>query len=256
MPVEYTTSKLISCPHAFSTRNGGVSEGIWASLNLGFNRGDEPEKVLENWRIFGKACAIPTEEIVYGRQVHEANVRTVGRDDLHRPGEPGTWEPADGYVTNEPGVPLVIFTADCTPLLMHDPDSGVIAAVHCGWRSTVADIEQNAVRAMCALGARPENIRAAVGPCIGPCCFETGPEVAGGLRALLGADAEAFIRPGLPGKSMIDLGGAVLKRLEQLGLRAEHLENTGICTMCRPDRYWSHRYTRGVRGSQANIIML
>lgn len=255
MPVEFTTSKLISCPHAFSTRLGGVSEGVYASLNLGLNRGDEPERVLENWRIFGAACGIPTERVVYGRQVHEANVRIVGREDLHTLDDPRTWEPADGYVTNEAGVPLVIFTADCTPLLMHDPVAGVIAAVHCGWRSTVADIEGEAVKKMLSLGAHAEDIRAAIGPCIGACCFETGAEVPEALRALLGADAERFIQPKQE-KYMVDLGGAVLQRLRQLGLTEEHIENAGECTMCAPQRYWSHRYTKGVRGSQANIIML
>lgn len=255
MPVEYTTSKLISCPHAFSTRLGGVSEGVYESLNLGLNRGDEPERVMENWRIFGKACGIPTERLVYGKQVHEANVRIVGREDLHALDDPRTWEPADGYVTKEAHVPLVIFTADCTPLLMHDPVAGVIAAVHCGWRSTVADIEGEAVNKMLSLGSHAADIRAAIGPCIGPCCFETGAEVPAALRDLLGADAERFIRPKQE-KFMVDLGGAVLQRLRQLGLTEDHIENAGECTMCAPQRYWSHRYTKGVRGSQANIIML
>lgn len=255
MPVEFTTSKLLSCPHAFSTRLGGVSEGVYESLNLGLNRGDEPERVLTNWRIFGAACGIPTERVVYGKQVHEANVRIVGREDLHALDDPRTWEPADGYVTNEAAVPLVIFTADCTPLLMHDPVAGVIAAVHCGWRSTVADIESETVQRMLSLGAHTADIRAAIGPCIGACCFETGAEVPQALLALLGAEAERFIRPKQE-KYMVDLGGAVLQRLRQLGLTEEHIENAGECTMCAPQRYWSHRYTKGVRGSQANIIML
>ncbi len=255
MPIEFIISKLLSCPHAFSTRLGGVSEGVYESLNLGLNRGDEPERVLANWRIFGKACGIPTERVVYGKQVHEANVRVVGREDLHALDDPRTWEPADGYVTNEANVPLVIFTADCTPLLMHDPVAGVIAAVHCGWRSTVADIEGEAIKKMLSLGAHAADIRAAIGPCIGACCFETGAEVPEGVRALLGADAERFIQAKQE-KFMVDLGGAVLQRLRQLGLTEEHIENAGECTMCTPQRYWSHRYTRGVRGSQANIIML
>jgi len=256
MPEEYITSQLITCPHAFSTRLGGVSEGIYASLNLGLNRGDAPERVMENWRLFGEACGIPTERVVYGKQVHEANVRTVTAADAHPLDDERTWEPADGYVTNEAGLTLVIFTADCVPLLMHDPVAGVIAAVHCGWRSTVADIEAAAIEKMLSLGALEKNIRAVIGPCIGSCCFETDEEVPAALRKLLGPDAEACIRNGKPEKYMVDLGGAVLQRLRQLGLTDDHLEAVGGCTMCRPERYWSHRYTKGIRGSQANIIML
>ena len=129
MALEFITSEKIKTPHAFSTRLGGVSEGYLASLNLGHTRGDEPARVLENWRRFGAAVGIATEKFVYGLQEHGNNVRVVGPADCKASFDPEKWEPADGYVTNIPGVPLVIFTADCVPVLMHDPVAGVIAAL-------------------------------------------------------------------------------------------------------------------------------
>lgn len=257
MHPSFITSSLIACPHAFSTRLGGVSEGVFASLNLGQNRGDSDENVIANWRIFGAAAGIPTERFVYGKQVHGANVRVVGLADAYPICDERVWEPADGYVTNVPGLPLVVFTADCAPLLLYDGMAGVVAAVHCGWRSTAADIEGVTLAKMRALGAHERDIRAAVGPCIGPCCFETGAEIPEAFTALLGGETDGLWRAGVrEGKYMVDLPGVVLRRLEQLGLRRENIEWLGECTMCRPERYWSHRYTNGVRGSQANIIML
>ena len=256
--VSFVKSALITCRHGFSTRNGGVSEGIFASLNLGASRGDKPENVAENWRRFGEAMGVDTTRFVHGHQSHGATVRIASVADAHPIGERASWPEADGYVTAERDVPLVIFTADCTPLLMQDPVAGVIAAVHCGWRSAVADIEARAVEAMVSLGARPENIRAAIGPGIRQCCFQTGPEVPRAIEALLGGEADGLYVPDetAPGKFRTDLPGTVARRLRQLGLSEEHIDELGICTMCHPDQYWSHRSMGKERGSQANLIVL
>ena len=256
--VKILRSELITCRHGFSTRLGGVSEGIFDSLNLGANRGDSAENVLENWRRFGAAVGADMDRFVHGRQVHGAQVRIATRADAHSISEPASWEGMDGYVTAEPDVPLAVFTADCTPLLMQDPDAGVIAAVHCGWRSTVADIEKNAVAAMRSLGARPENIRAAIGPGIRRCCFQTGPEVPAAIDALLGGDSAGLYGPDedAPGKFRVDLPGTVRRRLMQLGLKKKNIDELGVCTMCHPDRFWSHRAMGAARGSQANLIVL
>ncbi len=251
-------SRLLACRHGFSTRLGGVSEGAFESLNLGAGRGDAMESVRENWRRFGAATGIDTARFVHGRQVHGALVRVARREDAHPIDEPAGWEGTDGYVTAEPDLPLAVFTADCTPLLMLDPRAGVVAAVHCGWRSTAADIEKNAVEAMAGLGARPQDIRAAIGPGIRRCCFQTGPEVPAALDALLGGDGAGLWEPDpdAPGKYRTDLPGAVKRRLLQLGLAEENIDELGLCTMCRPDRFWSHRSMGAARGSQANIIAL
>lgn len=256
--VTILTADVLHTPHAFSTRLGGVSTGIFESLNLGSTRGDDPENVQENWRRFGAVAGIPTKRFVHGRQVHGNVVRVATPADAHGIYEKAPWEGADGFVTNIPGLPLAIFTADCAPLLMHDPVSGVVAAVHCGWRGTVSDIEGEAVRAMQALGSRPEDIHAAVGACIGPCCFETGPEVLQAVEKLLSGDAAGLYAPktGTPGKFLVDLPNVIVRRLCQMGLAPEHMETSDECTCCRPERYWSHRACAGVRGSQANLIML
>ncbi len=256
--VEVLQSALITCRHGFSTRTGGVSEGIFSSLNLGANRGDPIGNVLENWRRFGAAVGFDGTRFVHGHQSHGTTVRTACREDMHSIAEPTPWPEADGYVTDQPDVPLVVFTADCTPLLMQDPAAGVIAAVHCGWRSAVADIEGAAVKAMESLGARPGNIRAAIGPGIRRCCFQTGPEVPAAIDALLGGDSRGLYEPdeGAPGKFRTDLPGTVHRRLLQLGLREENIDELGICTMCGPDRFWSHRAMGPERGSQANVIVL
>ena len=255
----FVRSRLLTCPHGFSTRLGGVSEGDFESLNLGrLERGDEPERVARNWAILGEALGIDTSRFVHGKQVHGSLVHVASPQDAHSILDVSDLE-ADGYVTNIPGLPLAVFTADCTPLLMQEPDAGVIAAVHCGWRGTVADIPGEAVRQMAGLGADPAKIRAAIGPCIRRCCFQTGPEVPRAAESLLGREAAAELSapdPGAEGKYRVDLPGIVKRRLMQLGLREEHIDDLGECTMCKPDRFWSHRSMGLRRGSQANIIVL
>ena len=256
--VQVLQSDLLTCRHGFSTRLGGVSQGVLESLNLGANRGDRPENVAENWRRFGAALGIDTARFVHGRQSHGVTVRIAKKADTHGILEPAAWEQTDGYVTAERDVPLAVFTADCTPLLMEEPAAGVVAAIHCGWRSTVADIEKNAVEAMVSLGARRQDIRAAIGPGIRRCCFQTGPEVPAAVDALLGGDTAGLYGPDedAPGKFRVDLPGAVRRRLLQLGLAEENIDELGVCTMCHPDRFWSHRAMGAARGSQANIIVL
>lgn len=262
-------SSIISYPHGFSTRNGGVSSGIFESLNLGMNRGDDPELVKENYRLFLRSCGIDCEEFVCGEQVHGNIVMTVSREHARKPYGYDELFRADGYVTAESGVPLVIFIADCIPLLLADERAGVVAAVHCGWRSTVADIEGNAVRAMKALGASEGDIRACIGPAIGRCCFEVGAEVIQAAESLLLSgesgtchdpsevikDLSLLYERRDNGKYMLDLKGVLRYRLMQIGLPSDNIEIIEDCTMCMPGKYWSHRYTKGVRGSQAAVIM-
>ena len=252
-------SSVLTCPHGFSTRLGGVSGGIYESLNLGRidTLCDDPALVSENWAIFGRAVGIDTRRFVHGNQVHGNTVRIASREDAHPITEPSALE-ADGYVTSIPGLPLAVFTADCAPLLMQDPVAGVIAAVHCGWKPTAADIMGRAVEAMLSLGAHTPDIRAAIGPCIRKCCFQTGPEVPAAMEAMLGGDADGLCAPdeSEPGRFRVDLPGVVARRLLQLGLAPEHIDDLGACTMCAPETFWSHRAMGMRRGSQANIIML
>lgn len=259
-------SDIISCKHGFSTRSGGVSEGIYSSLNLGMNRGDIKERVIENWRRFLASCGIDKKEFVCGAQVHGNNVHIATSKDLRPAYGPGQLIEADGYVTNEKGIALAIFIADCVPVLLEDKENGVIGAIHCGWRPTVADILKNAVEKMVSLGAKPDNICAAIGPAIDQCCFEVGSEVIEAVEQLLGKEtATRFYSKKekvadevkkSEDKFMLDLRGAVRERLLQLGIKTENIEIVGECTMCNPNKYWSHRYTKGERGSLATVIMM
>ena len=254
-PVKIHTSQRITNPHAFSTRIGGVSDGVYESLNLGMNRGDDVDRVKENWRRVLTTAGIFEKEFVCGAQVHGNNVHIATRADARPAYGPGQLIEADGYVTAEPNLPLAIFTADCVPLLLEDPVAGVVGAVHCGWRSTVADIERNAIECFKKLNSSPENIHAAIGPAIDKCCFEVGPEVIEAVENLLESPADAFFDRKDNGKYMLDLRGVVKTRLTELGVKPDNLALCGGCTMCEPKLYYSHRYTEGVRGSLATVIM-
>lgn len=268
-------SSIISCPHGFSTRLGGVSNGIYESLNLGMNRGDDPELVKQNWKIFLNNCSIKEDKFVCGAQVHGNYVAIVTEDDAREaynkysknyieknlnkfPFSSDYLIEADGYVTNTPHLPIAIFTADCTPLLMEDPVNKVIAAVHCGWRSTALDIMKNATDAMISLGANIQYIRAAIGPAICKDCFEVGQEVIDAMNHLLTYDAcELYTKKSNSNdKYLLDLKSVVKRRLVQIDLSINNIEDLNECTMCNPSLYWSHRITGLNRGSQANVIML
>lgn len=253
----YMTAPSIRVRHAFTTRIGGASTGALAGLNLGTARGDEPENVRENYRRLAEATGIDTFRMAFTRQIHGNTVRRVGLEDIHELYTPVPYE-ADGLVTNERGLALICFTADCVPVLLCDEHAGVIAAVHCGWRSSVADILGNAVEQMCGLGARRESICAGIGPAISRCCFEVGGEVIGQVEKYLDGDCEGLWQPepGAEGKFMLDLKGANARRLVQLGLRPENIAISGECTKCSHEKYWSHRYTGGNRGSQGALIVL
>lgn len=257
-PVDVIKSSAIASPHGFSTRVGGVSDGMFATLNLGMNRGDEGVRVTENWNRFLESAGIDKREFVCGKQVHGNRIHIATGSDARRaygkyPDGRELIE-CDGYVTKESNVPLVIFTADCVPLLLEDRTAGIVGAVHCGWRSTVADIEKNAVDAFISLGSDVKNIHAAIGPAIEKCCFEVGGEVIDAVHSLIGEEAlRLYTSRG--DKFMLDLKGVVRHRLLMLGLSDRNMEDVGECTMCNPDRYFSHRGTKGNRGSLACVIM-
>ena len=251
--LEYLSAGGIAVPHCFTTRYGGVSEGYLASLNLGIHRGDDPEHVRRNFEILGEALGFEADNLVFTRQTHTNIVRVVGAENMGEGLDRDVVPECDALVTNTPGVVLAAFTADCTPILLHDPVTGAVGAVHAGWRGTVGDIAGNAVRAMCAhFGCRPGDIRAAIGPNIGVCCFETHADVPEAVRAVLGEEAEGFIVPAGE-KFRVDLKGVNGALLRRAGVR--EIEISTECTACRPDRFWSHRRVGNDRGSLAAIIV-
>ena len=250
--LEYLVSDEIAVPHGFTTRLGGVSTGVLESLNIGMHRGDAPGNVEENYRRLGQAMGFDPACLVLTRQTHSDIVRLVTEGD--RAGlDHGAYPECDALVTGTPGVGLVVFTADCTPILLHDPVTGAVGAAHAGWRSTAAGIAEKTVQAMVAhFGCDPANIRAAIGPHIAACCFQTDSDVPEAMRKAIGAAAEAFIEA-RGDKFHVDLKGINAHFLRRAGVR--QIDISTDCTACRCDRYWSHRVTRGARGSQGAIII-
>ena len=193
--VWFTADALNAVPHGFSTRRGGVSPAPWDSLNLRPSQGDGPEALWENYHRFFAALGLNESRAVLSQQTHTANIRRVTAADagkgLLRPRD---YTDVDALITDEPGLSLTVFSADCGTVLLYDPVRQAIGAVHAGWRGCAAGIVQKTVAAMCdAYGCRAENLMAALGPCIGPCCFETDSDVPEAMRAALMADAEPFI---------------------------------------------------------------
>ena len=250
--LEYLTAEDIAVPHCFTTRYGGVSEGIFASMNIAIKEGETEENVRRNLTVLADALDFDLGQLVCSHQTHSDIVRVVTKADhisiFHR-----DYPECDALITNDPGVALMIFTADCTPLLLYDPVTGAVGAAHAGWRGTAADIAGKTVRAMVErFGCEAKNIRAAIGPNIAQCCFETDADVPQAMGALLGAAAESCIR------TQGDKYYVNLKEINALLLRRAGVEQVEIstdCTACQPQRFWSHRITKGQRGSQGAIIV-
>ena len=243
--------------HGFSTRLGGVSEGIFSSLNLGFNRGDNPDHVRENYRRFCATIGADVNRIVMTGQIHETEIRTATPELIKSDVCAPTEYDCDGLITDQPGLVLTIFTADCIPVLLYDPVKRVIAAVHAGWRGTAQDIAGKAVDKMRQdYGCQPENILAAIGPGISRCCFETHADVPDAMTAILGDLASPHISPLSNGKFCVDLKGINAALLMRAGVTTDHIEISADCTACLHQTHWSHRVTQGRRGSQAAMIQL
>lgn len=250
--LEYLTAEGISVPHGFTTRLGGVSTGLLRSLNIGMHRGDSPENVAKNHEILANALGYDVKKTVLSHQVHSDIVRVVTEADCL--GLDHHLQPeCDGIVTNTPGLALVVFTADCTPILLQDIVTGAVGAVHAGWRGTAMDIAGKAVQKMVdAFGCNPDNIRAAIGPNIGFCCFETDAEVPQAMVEMFGKAVEKYIRP-VGRKYYVNLKEINRYALSRAGV--ESIEISDACTACDHQRFWSHRITQGQRGSQGAIIV-
>ena len=249
--LEYLTAENISVPHCFTTRYGGVSQGSQSSLNLAIGRGDSPENVEANLRILGNALDFEPEKLVMTRQIHSDMVRVVTEADcngfFHR-----EYPECDALVTNTPGVTLLVFTADCTPILLHDPVTGAVGAAHAGWRGTAQDIAGKTVAAMVEnFGCEPGNIHCAIGPNLGKCHFATDGDVPHALIGTFGREALSYIEK-RDGKFYPDLKAINALALIRRGVT--DIEVSDVCTWCESDRFWSHRVTQGDRGSQGALI--
>ena len=232
--------------HGFMTREGGASQGLYRSFNLADGVGDDPNAVAAN--LAGWRAAYPRARLARLQQVHSNRIHLIGLT------YDGDRRIGDGMVTAVPGVVLAIFTADCVPVLMVDAETGIIGALHAGWRGTLAGIAGEGVRAMAALGALPERIRAALGPAIGSCCFEVDAELAGRFVSYIPAAAD-YCRSGRPGKRHFDLRGILRSQLQAAGVAATSIVDIGPCTKCNSDRFFSRRAARGAAtGLQMSFI--
>ncbi len=246
---------------AFSTRLGGVSQNEFAAMNLGFSRGDGDEKVTENYRLFCAAAKFDPQSLVTGNQDHHTHILRVAAKDRGL----GVWTPKaeasiDGLCTNDPGVTLVIYCADCVPLYFFDSKNRAVGLAHAGWRGTAAGMARIMAERMGEeFGTDPKELLAAIGPSIGKDCFEVDQPVAAEFLALPGA--EHFVSgpeavPSFEEKYHVDLWECNRRFLLDAGLLPEHITVGGVCTMCESSLLFSHRKTRGQRGSNAAFLAL
>ena len=248
----YTFNALDAFPelvHGVTARHGGVSAGQYASLNLSNGLGDDPAAVAENLSRTCAAFGVRREHLVSPNQRHTANVRRVGAADRGH-----IWPGYDTLITDEPGVPLLLRYADCTPVLIYDPAHHALALIHSGWRGTVHGAARVAVDALASeFGSRPAEMVAAIGPSIGPCCYEVGEDVIAAVHATFDQPAELLpIRNG--SRPHFDLWAANLRWLAEAGIR--RIEVAEICTACRTDEFYSHRAERGKTGHFGALMML
>lgn len=245
--------------HGFSTRLGGVSTGIYASMNLGQSRGDDPEKVQRNYRIIADTIGVSTEWMVCSDQTHTTNVKVVTKEDagkglLH----PKDYQDIDGLITNVPGLCLVTYYADCVPLLFLDPVQKVIASSHSGWRGTVGHMGEITIQKMQSeFGCRPEHILAAIGPSICQDCYEVSEDVIQQFQQAFPENiwADLYYRKE-NGKYQLNLWKANEWILLNSGILPEHLAVTNLCTCCNSDLLFSHRASHGKRGTLAAFLAL
>ena len=244
--------------HAFSTRLGGVSEGEFTSMNLAFNRGDNPECVTENYKRLCKSAGFEFESLTASAQDHHTFVRAVTKADrgvgIYKPRD---MESVDAIITNETGVTLVTYYADCTPLFFVDTKNRAIGLAHGGWRGTVGRIAEKTIQKMTELyGTNPADITAAVGPAISVCCYEVDKPCIDNFYALEDLDKDKFIFPKDGGKYMLDLLECNRQILVSAGVKPENITVSDVCTNCNSELLWSHRATKGHRGTMCAFMCL
>lgn len=231
--------------HALTTREGGVSAGPYAALNLGYHVGDVPAAVTENRRR-AAAAGYPAERLVTGQQVHGARVSWVTTADCGR-GAFG-WDDAiadtDGLLTAEPGVPVGVLVADCAPVLIVDPVRRVLAVVHAGWKGALARIASHAARRMTEAGGDPASFVAAIGPTLCPECLEVGEEVAAMVRPV----CPAGVLPHDGARPHLDIRRIIADDLTGVGVPDFTIVRHPACPRCRPDRFFSYRAAGGATG--------
>lgn len=244
--------------HAFSTRLGGVSAGEFTSMNMAFNRGDNPESVTENYKRICKSAGFDFDSLTASAQDHNTFVRAVTSENkgvgIYKPRD---LQSVDALITNEKGVTLVTYYADCTPLFFVDTKQKAIGLAHAGWRGTVGRIGEKVVNKMTELyGTNPADIVAAIGPAISVCCYEVDKPCADNFYALSDLDSSRFVFPKDNGKYMIDLLETNRQILVAAGVKNENITVSDVCTNCNSELLWSHRATKGKRGTMSAFMCI
>lgn len=244
--------------HAFTTRLGGVSKGEFSSMNMAFNRGDSVESVTENYKRFCASAGFDYESLTASAQDHNTFVRAVTSADrgvgIYKPRD---LQSVDALITNEKGVTLVTYYADCTPLFFVDTKNKAIGLAHAGWRGTVGRIGEKVVRKMIELyGTDPADIKAAIGPAISVCCYEVDKPCADNFLALDDLETSRFVFPKENGKFMIDLLETNRQILVKSGVKPENITISDLCTNCNSELLWSHRATKGHRGTMSAFMCI
>lgn len=261
--IEYLTFPLLEqagmVRHLFSTRVGGVSEGIYASMNLSYARGDKKEAVDENFRRIAEIFQTTPDHIVCSKQTHTTNIRRVTMQDMGKGvTRPFDYDEIDGLVTDEPGIILCTSYADCVPLYFVDPENQAIGLAHSGWRGTVNRMGAVMVRTMQEIfGSKQQELLAAIGPSICQECYEIGEEVAENFRESFPGEWQYLLKDGKKaGKYQLDLWEANRRILLNAGVLPEHLAVTDVCTCCNKEVLFSHRASNGKRGNLAAFLEL
>lgn len=251
--------KYAELKHGFSTKDGGVSEGIYKSMNLSFTRGDDENAVRENFKRITNELNMPYDRLVFSAQTHTTNIRCVDEKDAGKGIiKEKDYDDIDGLITDKLNLPLVTFYADCVPLLFYDPVKKVIASSHSGWRGTVSRMGRATVVKMCEeYGCNPSDIIACIGPSICKDCYEVSEDVAiAFMKEFEKEGYEDIVFDIGNTKYLIDLRKANHVILRSAGIREENIDDEKICTCCNSDRFFSHRATNGKRGNLAAFIML
>lgn len=251
-------SEIKCIRHAFSTRLGGVSEGIFESMNLSFGRGDSDENVIENYKRMCRSAGFSYESLTASAQVHSTVIRRVTKDNcgvgIYKPKD---MQSVDALITNDEGVTLVTYYADCTPVFYVDTEHRAIGLAHAGWRGTVGDISGKVVRSMQEeFSTDLDKLVCAVGPVINKCCYEVSADCADEFFKLFDMESGVVTRGAKPQKFMVDLPLANKLLLMRAGVRKENIVVSDLCTKCNSELLWSHRATNGQRGTMAAFMSL
>ena len=241
--------KFQNLVHGFTTRKGGVSTGEYESMSLSHFRGDDINCVRRNEEILCENLDLDIERLTSTKQEHTSNIEIIDKINIGI-GVHYEWgKGVDACITMEKNVPLLCYSADCVPILMYAEDIGAIAAIHSGWRGTDEKIAQKTANRLKELGAAPENIYVAIGPCIGQCCYEVSEDVAEKF-------GEKYSLPKENSKYMLDLANVNYDLVCDAGVKKENISVSGICTRCNNDLFFSHRGQNGKSGTLGGIICM